>query len=223
MVKDVQDVLRRCATCQIAKSHLLPQGVYTPLLVSTQPWVNVSTDFILGLPRTQWNKDSIFMVDRFSKMTHFIPCNKTNDASHITELYFKEVMRLHDVPRSIISDQDTKFLSHFWVTLWKTVGTKLKYSTTCQPKTDGQTEVTNRTVGTLLQALIKLQSKAWDLLLPHAEFAYNKAPSKDTGLSPFKVVYGLDPLAPLDLVARPQDQKPSADTCLLYTSDAADE
>jgi len=151
------------------------------------------------------------MVDRFSKMTHFIPCNKTNDASHITELYFKEVMRLHDVPRSIISDQDTKFLSHFWVTLWKTVGTKLKYSTMCQPKTNGETEVTNRTLGTLLQALIKLQSKAWDLLLPHAEFAYNKAPSKDTGLSPFKVVYGLDPLAPLDLVLRPQDHKPSAD------------
>ena len=69
MDKDVQDILRRCATCQIAKSHSLPQGLYTPLPVPTSPWIDVSMDFILGLPRTQRNKDSIFVVvDRFSKM-----------------------------------------------------------------------------------------------------------------------------------------------------------
>jgi len=144
MDKDVQDILRRCATCQIAKSHSLPQGLYNPLSVPSLPWVDVSKDFVFGLPRTQRNKDSIFVVvDRFSKMAHFIPCNKTNDATLVAELYFKEVMRLYGIPRSIVSDRDTKFLSHFWVTLWKKMGTKLKYSTTCHPQTDGQTEVTN--------------------------------------------------------------------------------
>jgi len=90
MEKDVQDVLRRCSTCQMAKSHLLPQGLYTPLPIPTQPWVDVSMDFILGLPWTQRNKDSIFVVvDRFLKMAHFIPCSKTNDTTHIMELYFE--------------------------------------------------------------------------------------------------------------------------------------
>jgi len=91
------------------------------------------------------------------------------------------------------------------------VGTKLKYSTTCHPLIDGKIEVTNITLGTLLRALIKPESKASDLLLLHAEFAYNKAPSEAIGLSPFKVVHGIDPLGPLNLVPRPLDQKPSVD------------
>jgi len=102
-----------------------------PLLVPTLPWVDVSMFFMLGLSKTQQNKDSIFVVvDSFSKIVHFIACNKTNDTIHIEELYIKEVMRLHNIPQSIVFNRDTMFLSHFWVTLWKKVDTKLKYSTT---------------------------------------------------------------------------------------------
>jgi len=75
-------------------------------------------------------------------MAHFIAYNKTNDVTHIAKLYFKEVMTLHGIPRSIVSEQDTKFLNHFWVTLCKKVGIKLKYNTSCHLQTDGQTEVT---------------------------------------------------------------------------------
>ena len=99
MTKDTQDILRHCATCQVAKRHLLPQNPYTPLQVPLPPWVDVSINFVLGLPKTQCNNVSIFVVvDWFSKMAHFIACNKTNDATYIVELYFKEMMRLHGIP-----------------------------------------------------------------------------------------------------------------------------
>ncbi|KAL0553727.1 hypothetical protein IC582_007631 [Cucumis melo] len=144
MQHDVHKVCRACITCREAKSKCRPHGLYTPLPVPNAPWADLSMDFILGLPRSRKGHDSIFVVvDRFSKMSHFIAYHKTDDAKNVADLFFKEVVRLHGIPSSIVSDRDVKFLSHFWKVLWGKLGTKLLFSTTCHPQTNGHTEVVN--------------------------------------------------------------------------------
>lgn len=203
---DVQKLCERFIVCKKAKSKVLPHGLYTPLPALEFPWVDISMDFVLGLPRTKNGKDSIFVVvDRFSKMAHFIACKKVDDASHAADLFFKEIVRIHGVPRSIVSDRDTKFLSHFWRTLWGKIGTKLLFSTTCHPQTDGKTEVVNRTLSTLLRSVLTRNLRMWEECLPHVEFAYNRVVHSTTKMSPFEVVYGFNPLTPLDLLPMPNN------------------
>nr|GEZ72899.1 hypothetical protein [Tanacetum cinerariifolium] len=140
------------------------------------PWEDVSLDFVLGLPRTQRAKDYVMVVvDRFSKMSHFVPCLKTLDASQVARLYFAEIMKLHGVSKTLTSDRDVKF-----------------------------TEVVNRSLGNLLRNLIEENAKQWDLILPQAEFAYNRLVNRTTGKSPFEVVHRRNPITPLDLVPVPE-------------------
>ncbi|KAF7826468.1 putative gag-pol polyprotein [Senna tora] len=212
MKRDVEKLCSKCISCRKAKSKVKPHGLYMPLPVPTHPWTDVSIDFILGLPKTRNGRDSIFVVvDCFSKMAHFIPCNKPDDATHVANLFFREIVRLHGIPRTIVSDRDAKFLSHFWRVLWGKLGTHLLFSTTCHPQTDGQTEVVNRTLGTLLRAIIKKNVKAWEDCIPLIEFAYNRSVHSSTKFSPFEIIYGFNPLTPLDLVYLPINEISSLD------------
>jgi len=110
MKRDVQRICDRCITYKQAKSRVKPHGLYTPLPIPKEHWVDISIDFILDLPRSRKDRDSIFVVvDRFHKMTISLFCHKTDDAINIADLFFREIMWLHGVPMSIVSDRDVTF------------------------------------------------------------------------------------------------------------------
>ncbi|KAK1602162.1 hypothetical protein QYE76_017205, partial [Lolium multiflorum] len=212
MKRDVERLCNRCTTCLQAKSTSNPHGLYIPLPIPYAPWSDISMDFVLGLPRTKHGHDSIFVVvDRFSKMAHFIPCHKSDDASHIASLFFREVVRLHGIPASIVSDRDVKFMSYLWKSLMAKFGVKLLFSSSSHPQTDGQTEVVNRSLSTLLRTLVKKNLKSWEDCLPHAEFAYNRAKHSTTLRSPFMIVYGFEPPTALDILPLPLHQRINMD------------
>ncbi|GJY33673.1 RNA-directed DNA polymerase [Tanacetum coccineum] len=161
-------------------------------------WPKLVRDVMITAYTTK--KDSIMVVvDRFLKMAHFVPYSKTYDAFEVARFYFSEIVKLHGIPKTITLDRDVMFVIHFWRTLWKRLGAKLQFSSSHRPQTDGQTEVTNRSLGNLLRCLVGDNKKQWDLALPQAEFASNRSTHSSTGRNPFLVVYGRSPFTPLDL------------------------
>jgi hypothetical protein len=181
-----------CRICQHAKGKRQNIGLYQPLSIPEKPWDAIMMDFVLGLPRTQRGFDSIFVVvDRFSNMAHFIPCQKTSDTMYVANMFFREVVRLHGLPRSIVSNIDKKFVGHFWRTLWKKLGIDLSFISTYHPQTDGYTEVVNKSLGKLLRSLVTKRHNQWDHILPQTEFAYNDSLNKSTGKIAFQILYGM--------------------------------
>ena len=158
-------------------------------------------DFVLGLPHTAKKHDSIFVVvDRFSKMAHFIPCTKTTNASRVAELYFDEIVKLYGLLQTRVSDRDVRFTSYFWKTLWHMVGTKLKFSTAYHLQIDGQIEVVNMSLGNLLRCLVNDYNRNWDLILPTTQFVYNSSVNRSISMNPFEVVHGYKLRKPLYLL-----------------------
>ena len=167
-------------------------------------------DFVLGLPRTDRGHDYLLVVvDKFSKMPHFILCNKTNEASHVAKLFFREVVKLHGLPSTIVSDRDVKFVSYFWKTLWKLFRTTLKFSYAFHSQIDGQTEVVNRSLVDMVRCLVGVKQGVWDLILLTVEFAYNNCVNRSTGKSPFQIVNGYLPRTPINLLPLPPHMRVS--------------
>ena len=144
MKKDVVRFVEKCLTCQQVKAeHQRPAGTLQPLEIPEWKWEQITMDFVSGLPKSPTNHDSIWViVDRLTKTAHFIPILMTYSMDRLTELYVQHIVRLHGVPKSIVSDRDTRFTSKFWKSLQNALGTRLRFSSAFHPQTDGQSERT---------------------------------------------------------------------------------
>ena len=155
-------------------------------------------DFVTGLPRTSKNHDSVWVVvDRLTKSAHFIPVRVTYSMDQLAELYVKEIVRLHGVPQSIVSDQDSRFTSKFWKSLQRALGTGLKFSTAFHPQTNGQSERTIQILEDMLRACAIDFQGSWDKYLPLAEFSYNNSYQSTIGMAPYEALYGRKCRSPL--------------------------
>jgi transposase InsO family protein len=139
MKKEIAQYLARCDTCQQTKAeHQKPAGLLQPLLVPKCKWEEIGMDFVIRLPRTQKGNDSIWVIiDRLTKVAHFIPVKTTFGGATLVQIYLKEIVRLHGIPRKIVSDRGTQFTSKFWMSLQQALGTKLDFSTAYHPQSYG--------------------------------------------------------------------------------------
>jgi hypothetical protein len=148
-------------------------------------------DFITGLPTSTKKNDTIMVVvDKLSKSAHFIPVKSHYKAIDIANIFMKEIFRLHGMPKNIVSDRDTKFTSNFWKSLMAGLETKLLFSITYHPQTDGQTERLNQILEDMLRMHVMHLPKKWEDYLPLVEFAYNNGYQESLKMSPFEVLYG---------------------------------
>lgn len=190
----MKDYVKSCSVCQRNKTeHLHPVGLLQPLAVPSAVWEDISMDFIEGLPRVRGKSVILTVVDRFSKYAHFIALGHPYTALSVAKTFYDDIIRLHGIPCSIVSDRDPVFTSTFWKELFRFTNTKLNMSTAFHPQTDGQSEVVNRIITMYLRCLSGDRPKNWLQWLPWAEFCYNSSYQTSLRETPFKVVYGRDP------------------------------
>jgi transposase InsO family protein len=142
--------------------------------------------------------DAIWViVDRLTKVAHFIPVKTTYKGSQLAELYMARIVCLHGVPKKIVSDRGSQFTSRFWRSFHENMNTKLNFSTAYHPQTDGQTERTNQVLEDMLRACALQHGGSWDKSLPYAEFSYNNSYQTSLKMSPFEALYGRKCRTPL--------------------------
>ncbi|WVZ76109.1 hypothetical protein U9M48_024111 [Paspalum notatum var. saurae] len=192
MKREVAEYVALCDVYQRVKAeHQKPAGLLQPLKVPEWKWEEIGMDFIVGLPRTQSGFDSIWVVvDRLTKVAHFIPVKTTYSGAKLAELYMSRIVCLHGVPKKIVSDRGTQFTSHFWKRLHESMDTRLNFSSAYHPQTDGQTERTNQILEDMLRACAIQYGTSWDKSLPYAEFSYNNSYQGSIKMSPFQALYG---------------------------------
>ena len=192
MKKDVAKFVQRCLICQRVKAeHKKPPGLLMPLQIPEWKWSHITMDFVTGLPKSPQGYDAIWViVDRLTKSAHFLPIRINYSMDRLAQVYLREIIRLHGVPETIVSDRDPRFQSRLWISLSQAMGTKLHPSTAAHPQTDGQSERTIQILEDMLRACVLDFGGNWEKYLPLAEFAYNNSYQATIGMPPFEALYG---------------------------------
>jgi len=192
MKSNVAWYVSSCLTCQKAKAeHQRPGGMLQQLEIPKWKWDSIAMDFVTHLPRTVRGHDAIWViVDRLTKSAHFLAVNLRMSITRLAQLYISEIVKLHGVSSSIVSDRDPCFTSRFWQALQSAMGSRLSMSSAYHPQTDGQSKRTIQSLEDLLQTCVLDHLGAWDEVLPLVEFTYNNSFHTGIGMAPYEALYG---------------------------------
>ncbi|GJW49862.1 putative reverse transcriptase domain-containing protein, partial [Tanacetum coccineum] len=199
MIAEIATYVSKCITCAKVKAeYQKPSGLLVQPVIPVWKWENITMDFVTKLPKTASGQDTIWViVDQLKKSAHFLPMKETDTVDKLTRQYLKEVVSRHGVPVSIISDQDSKFTSHFWKSLNEALGTQLDMSTAYHPQINGQSERTIQTLEDMLRACVMDFRKGWDRHLPLIVFSYNNNYHTSIKAAPFEALYGCKCRSPI--------------------------
>jgi len=184
--EDIKRFIKNCDTCQRTKVvRHAPYGLLQSNEAPNRPWKSIAMDFITDLPKSEGYDTILVVIDRLTKMSHFIPCSKDLDVRQFANLFMKEIVRLHGLPQDIITDRGTLFTSYLWKETTGRLGIERRLSTAFHPQTEGQTERTNAILEQYLLAYINYQQDDWCGYLPLAEFAHNNGYQDTINNTPF--------------------------------------
>ena len=200
MVKDVEKFIISCETCQTTKRRgLRKPGLLHQLPIPETPWSSISMDFVGPFPDSLGYNYLWVVVCRLTSQVHLVPVKTTTNALELAYEFLKEIVRLHGLPKSIVSDRDSKFTSKFWMELHRILGVRLKMTTAFHPEGDGQAERMIRNVVRIVRASVRPDQKDWVIHIPMVEFAINASVNRTTGYAPFELIYGYMPRMTIEL------------------------
>jgi transposase InsO family protein len=194
MKKELTRYISECPVCQRAKAeHCQYPGLLDPLDPPDMAWQHITMDFVEGLPKSQGKEVILVVVDRMTKLAHFIALSHPYTAHLVAEAFLANIFKLHGPPASIITDRDRIFTSQLWQEVFKAMQVKLKLSTAYHPHTDGQSERVNQCLESYLRCMVFQEPKKWASWLPMAEWWYNTSYHTAIKLSLFQALYGYPP------------------------------